>query len=343
MPTFPFMKPSKRTLWHIAAWALYLLYQEMEEFIREGWEDKDLAYFFSMSITRILIFYLFYSLIWPRFLQAGRWPLLLLLAPLGILLFPALRYAIEEVAYPALLGFGNYKDPTVASYLRDNLFWRALPITAASLIVYLLEQRWEAQRRHRELLKEKTASELAFLRSQLNPHFLFNTLSYLHTEAIRVSPALADTVLELSDMLRYSLHSARKERAPIDEEVRLVHNYLAIFEKRFKGRFFVQFTAGGQALSQKVEPLLLIPFFENAFKHGLTSDPERPARFRLKVEPGRMHFSSFNYIRAKEKDAAGGIGLENVKRRLELCYPGRYNLAIVENKDTFKVDLKLKL
>ncbi len=337
------MNWSRRTQWHIAAWILYLLYQELEDIIRFGWDMKDIAYFFSLGTVRVLVFYFGYTWIWPRFLSARRWPWLLLLVPLAVLSFPALRYSIEEALYPAVLGFRNYKDPTLAYYLRDNLFWRALPVVSASLIVYLLEQRGEAERRQRELQKEKTHSELAFLRSQLNPHFLFNTLSYLHTEAYRASPALADTVLQLSDLLRYTLQSSRKEMVTIEEEVQLLRSYMSIFEKRFNGRFFANLEVKGEGLSQQVEPLLLIPFFENAFKHGLTSDPQRPARFRLKVEPGRLHFYSHNRIRRKEKGPGTGIGLKNVKRRLALRYPGRHDLSIEEKKDTFTVNLKMAL
>ena len=337
------MNWSKRTLWHVSAWMAYLLYQELEDFIRGGWNEKDIAYFISLGSVRIVVFYMFYSLIWPHFLRAGRWPFLIILVPLGILLFPALRYGIEEALYPALLGFGNYKNPTVFSYLQDNLFWRALPITAASIIIYLLEQRREAERIRRELEHGKTSSELAFLRSQLNPHFLFNTLSYLYKEAIQVSPPLGSTILQLSDMLRYTLDSAGKEKVPIEEEVQLLRNYMAIFEKRFNGRFFATLTVIGRELSQKMEPLLLIPFFENAFKHGLTSDPERPVRFELEVGTGILSFRGSNHIIRKQKGPGSGIGLENVKRRLALCYPERYNLSIEHNQDAFTVDLKLKL
>lgn len=337
------MKWSKRTRGHIIGWAVFLLYQELEELATHGLEPSDLAFFLSLGSVRIVVFYLFYGWVWRRFLQPGRWPYLLALVPLGVLLFPALRYAIEEVLYPATLGFGNYIDPTFYGYLRENLYWRGIPVVVASLVVYLLEQRSEAERRHRELLEQKTQSELAFLRGQLNPHFLFNTLSYLYTEAFRLDASLANTVLQLSDMLRYALQSAEKEQAPIAEEVQLLQNYMAIFEKRFKGRFFANFSVEGEGMEQKVEPLLLMPFFENALKHGLTSDPARPVVFTLSVKPGRLHFSSLNYVSQKEKDQGAGIGLDNVKRRLALRYPGRYELQARKNKDTFRVDLTIDL
>lgn len=337
------MKWSKRTRGHIIGWAVFLLYQELEELATSGLEPSDLAFFLSLGSVRIGVFYLFYGWVWRRFLQPERWPYLLALVPLGVLLFPALRYAIEEALYPAILGFGNYVDPTFYGYLTENLYWRGIPVVVASLVVYLLEQRSEAERRHRDLLEQKARSELAFLRAQLNPHFLFNTLSYLHTEAFRLDASLADTVLQLSGILRYALQSAKKEQAPIAEEVQLLKNYLAIFEKRFKGRFFVKFSAEGEGMEQKVEPLLLMPFFENAIKHGLTSDPARPVVFTLRIEPGRLRFSSLNHVPQKEKDPGAGIGLDNVKRRLALRYPGRHELQARENKDTFSVGLTLDL
>jgi LytS/YehU family sensor histidine kinase len=129
----------------------------------------------------------------------------------------------------------------------------------------------------------------------------------------------------------------------IEEEVALLQNYMAIFQKRFKGRFYATLEVQGTALSQQIEPLLLISFLENAFKHGLTNDPEHPVRFLLEVAPGTLYFSAWNKVKQQHKDPGSGIGLKNIRQRLQLLYPNRHDLVVDAKPDTFAANLRIDL
>jgi len=315
----------------------------MENFI----EDKGLVFqSFTLNtsyiLTTILTFYVFYFGAWKPYLKNGDKLKVVVAAILGLIFFIAFRYILEEKIFEAILGFGNYRNDALGYYFLDNIN-RAIFVGGCSLVVALLENKYELETDYLQVMNEKSEAEMSLLRSQLNPHFLFNTLSFLHTKTFKLDPELADTVLKLSDMLRYSLQSSKADKVAIKSEIELLENYIAIFQNRFAGKFFVNFETIGTQVQQRIEPLLLIPFVENTFKHGVLSEADAPAKIKLKIAAGRLNFSSQNKINNYPKDPGSGIGLENVKRRLNLLYPERHELKILEEEGVFFVDLVLDI
>ncbi len=208
--------------------------------------------------------------------------------------------------------------------------------------VYGIEQSFKSEQVNRKLKEEVVKAELSFLKSQINPHFLYNTLNYVYSLAIPVSNKLANAVLRLSDLMRYTLNDSPDGKVGLDKEVEYLESYVALFRMRFEPNFYVDFIADGIA-DQKIASLILIPFVENAFKHGVVNDAVQPVRIRLKVQQKRLSFEVSNKISHAQKDHSSGVGMVNIHRRLDLIYPDKHELLISNNGNTYKSTLILNL
>jgi len=329
--------------WHLVAWFLYLLYKFVDSHLDDGIQFTGAILDVTYFVTGLATFYLFYSVVWKSYSSAGRKLRLLYSIPLGLAFFIILRYGIEEVFLREVFGFGNYGvNCPVLFYVQDNLF-RGSFFGMVSLMVVLMETKTDSEQRILQLKNEKADAEIIFLRSQLNPHFLFNTLSFLHTKAIQYDTALGETIRQLSEMFRYALQSSKSDRLPIEREVDLLENYISIFQKRFGSNFYVEFQVNGVNLGKMIEPLLLMPMVENAFKHGVTTEPDDPVRISLQVSDQYLNFKCGNRINNYQKDKGHGVGMENIKRRLGLLYPDKHSLNIEQDKEFYSVSLELEL
>jgi two-component system LytT family sensor kinase len=256
---------------------------------------------------------------------------------------------LQEVLLPLLFGFNNY-DPgtTLLYYLQDNAYFLPPTIVLAGAAVLVRDAFVREKERENKLLlqvleQEKTQAELAFLRTQINPHFLYNTLNYLYAQAYPVSEPLAEAVLRLSDLMRYMLHDSPDGQVELSKEVDYLENYLAIYRLRFEQNFCVQFRQVGVPVGgQRVATLLLIPFVENALKHGVVNQAAHPVTIELALPSSdRLGFTVSNRINQHQKDATTGVGLPNIRRRLELLYPGRYTLTVHNDGQTYQTRLEL--
>jgi hypothetical protein len=335
----------QKWIYHIVAWSIFLLFRSIDIFEDSSVDGADVLLSMTVPLITILIFYIYYFQVWPRFLNKKYFGLLFILVPLGILGFMGLRYLLEEKVYLWLFGFDNNNDQleVFQYYFNDNYF-RILPFLGISGLLYVFEKRVEEDQIKIRLEQEKLAAELNLLRSQLNPHFLFNTLSYLYTEAYQVDEKLAGKMLTLSNILRYAMNSSKKETQSLEEEIKLLEDYIQIFQSRFEGQCFIQFDHQLEHPNLQIEPLLFISFLENAFKHGVFNDPEHPIQVQLKEENRKVQFYCQNRINTYQKDPGSGIGLANVEKRLALKYSAEtYSLKLGSTNDTFSVNLNIQL
>ncbi|MCA8833221.1 sensor histidine kinase [Hymenobacter pini] len=328
---------------HLLCWTLWAGYIGLGLYF-DGAKPVRATLTGTILLAECMEFYLGYLWVFPRYLRRGKLPQLLLGVAGIMATFIGLRYLLEQVLLPATLGFGNYDADTPAStYILENLYWGTSYIVL-SAAVWGLENAFRREREHQQLQQEKTRAELAFLKTQINPHFLYNTLNYLYAEAYVVSEPLAEAVLRLSDLMRYMLTESPDGTASLQHEVDYLHNYLALHRLRFEDRFFVELDVQGAVNGQRVAALLLIPFVENALKHGVTSRPECPVRISLRLPtPRQLQFEVHNHISQHQKDHTTGIGLGNIRRRLELLYPGRHRLEIRNDGTTHHTLLELEL
>lgn len=350
------MNRQRLLLYQVLGWALVIGSDLAAIIATHGPRDKQplsqqLLLQFTFELSLMSLFYYCFQFVFPRGLRRGGWPVLglgLLGTPL---VFAGSRYLLQEVVLPLLFGFRNYYvGVPLLPYIGDNLYYLppTVGLAAAGVLVrdaFVREKERENQLLLQVLEKEKTQAELAFLRTQINPHFLYNTLNYLYAQAYPVSEPLAEAVLRLSDLMRYMLHDSPDGQVALSQEIDYLENYLALHRLRFEDSFFVNFQQPGAAVgAQRVATLLLIPFVENALKHGVVNQAAHPIDIQLLLPtPDRLEFTVSNRISQHHKDTTTGVGLPNIRRRLALLYPGRHTLGVHNDGLTYRTQLTLLL
>jgi two-component system, LytTR family, sensor kinase len=242
-------------------------------------------------------------------------------------------------------------EPVIQYNLLQNQTWIFLSnflITSTSTVYKIISDWVKHQREKRELERQSMQSELKFLKTQINPHFLFNTLNNLYALTLKKSDLAPDIVLKLSDMMRYMLYECNERVVPLHKEITYMQNYIDLEKLRFGKSDNISLIIDGKISEQLIAPLILIPFIENAFKHGLKSaiDQDAYCFVHLNLHRALLEFSVVNskpdHI-VQHQDKIGGIGLVNVQRRLNLLYPDQYKLKITNQINEYSVHLKLKL
>jgi two-component system LytT family sensor kinase len=220
-----------------------------------------------------------------------------------------------------------------------------LSITAGSFAYHYLADQFKAVNKKKDLANASLLSELAFLRSQISPHFIFNVINSA-VALSRFKPAAVEpTLIQLSKLLRYMLYVTDAEMVTIQQKEDYLRSYIELQQLRFGDQVNIYFKSDIKALEKTIEPMLLIPFVENAFKHG-TGEIEAPSIVvDLFADEKHLRFSVQNFYNPTNtrKEEHSGIGLSNVKRRLALLYPDKHNLYINHDDNTFTVMLQIEL
>jgi len=186
-------------------------------------------------------------------------------------------------------------------------------------------------------------AELRFLKTQLNPHFLFNTLNNLYTLAFIGSEQTAPMILKLSEMMRYLLYESEARRVSLHQEIQYLNNFIELQQLKTPDPQQIEFEVQGAVAGKQIPPLLFVPLFENAFKHG-NLDAGGWVKSKLELKEERLYFLMENsFIEHRQKDEVGGIGLENVQKRLELLFPSKHNIEQKKTKNTFQISLWIQL
>ncbi|MBL7978063.1 MAG: histidine kinase [Bacteroidetes Order II. Incertae sedis bacterium] len=232
-----------------------------------------------------------------------------------------------------------------SSYRYFSIITQLVLVVFVGLTQHFIHE-WQRSKQETEAReKERLAAELAFLRSQVSPHFLFNVLNGMVSLARKKSDKLEPALMTLSSLIRYTLYEAPESRVPLDREITYLNSYLDLQRLRFGDTLHLQVEISGDTTQATIEPLLLIPFVENAFKHGTNvAHPEIDLKIQVREEV--LHFEVSNTMPESDvgpKDPASGIGLTNIRRRLDLLYPQAHSLGIVPGLNRFQVVLTVNL
>ncbi|MCC8088018.1 MAG: histidine kinase [Rikenellaceae bacterium] len=213
----------------------------------------------------------------------------------------------------------------------------------ASLAVSFIEKSGKESERRSELENEKVAAELAYLKQQINPHFLFNTLNAIYSYTIPISDEASEAVLKLSAILRYMLYETDRDRVPLSDEISVLYDYIELQKLRITDMTEIKFDITGNPSEHLIEPMLLIPILENAFKYGVDSLRNSFIYILLKIENNKIIFDVSNRIVRREDghEGSSGIGIKNIRRRLKLIYGNNYQLITEEKDGIFYVSLSL--
>lgn len=306
---------------------------------------------FYVIFQAIGVYFNLYFLI-PRFLEKGRYVEYLSLLMLTILVTAALiipgYYASAFVSGKSVQELYGVEPHNYMQFFKAN----SLPSTVASMTLAMsikLTKNWIQSTRRQQLLeKEKLETELKFLRSQFNPHFLFNTINSIFF-LIHKNPDMASNALaKFSDLLRFQLYECNEKQIPLNSELTYLENFIELQKLRQSRNVEISIDMDPRPKHHlAIAPFVLITFTENAFKH-LSDHTDKPnwIKVALRLNGFHLHFKIANSLTSvKEKDVVnyGGLGLNNIKRRLDLIYPDQYELNILQGDDRFEVELNLKL
>lgn len=250
-----------------------------------------------------------------------------------------------------LLLYITYDDVNPQEFLIMNqqyIFLLLFLIAGGSTVIKIISDWQRHQRDRKDLETQRMQSEIRFLKSQINPHFLFNTLNSLYALTLKKSDKAPEIVIKLSEMMRYMLYECNERRVPLIKEVNYIQNYLDLEKLRQAGNAEITLRVEGQITDQTIAPLIFIPFLENSFKHGINHQlGDGYVHVIMKVLENKLLLrilnSKPNHKPVPSEKPSGGIGLANVRRRLNLLYPNQYRLDISDSAKEHTVELSLDL
>ncbi|MEZ4995412.1 MAG: histidine kinase [Saprospiraceae bacterium] len=292
---------------------------------------------------KVLPFYgLFYFLI-PRFFQRGRYLATALyfmaLLVISIYGFRAMIRPVSWLLYKEVPDFQVYSLQRMIYTLTE-----IIPAIGLAASLKLFRNRMITQQREQELEKEKLAAELNYLKAQTNPHFLFNTLNNLYGLARRNDPNTATSIMKLAGIMRYILHECSAPTVALADELNVIENYIELEKLRYDDRLRVSFKQDIQHPQQHIAPLILLPFVENAFKHGAGESRFDPfIHIDLVSSEKQLQLHVNNSWDRDTEAPSTGIGLRNVQRQLDLIYGRHYTLNIQPQEEQFSVSLTIQL
>ncbi|HEY0677947.1 MAG TPA: histidine kinase [Chitinophagaceae bacterium] len=275
----------------------------------------------------------------PRFSARRSLKYLLLETKIAIALFLAAEFLIPG----ALSHKRSHSHDFVGSFWFHFVIYGLL--LSICLALFFTKEWIRNERLKRQLIETQLTTELNFLKSQINPHFLFNTLNNLYSIAQRDgNPQLETGIYKLSGLMRYVIYETGAARVPLEREIGYIHDFIGLSRLRFtEEELNISVTVQGQTSQVSIAPMILIPFVENAFKHGVKIESRSFITILIKAEESKIIFECVNSLHSARhtEEQHSGIGLENVKRRLDLLYPSKHTLETIQSDHTYKIKLEL--
>jgi sensor histidine kinase YesM len=340
------MKSKYRILIHVLFW-IYIINQALFPVYLNKIDTKylqDYIYLKDIFITTILNVVVFYSIYYaiPKFMRFSRkwyvFPFVVLFA-----------VALSAVRLPVEIAYWKYIVHMPASEMQFQYEWiwatlkYTLIISIYAMLLRFSIDWFDSQKLKDELIKQRQAGEIALLRSQVNPHFLFNTLNNIYSLVYNKSDEAPEAVMKLSSIMRYMLYDSNTDVVPVIKEIEYLNSFIELQQLRLTQKGFVEIKVLGSMEERTIAPMLLIPFVENAFKHG-DKNHEPGISIQLVLQPERLIFSVENFIKNGNNmpaEDSGGFGLQNIKRRLGLLYPDKHELKISTLEDKYKIELSI--
>ena len=336
------IKEPSKLLMHIIAWAVIFLlpYIFSSAYYDDGENNlhSNSTFLYLNTVTKIFwvgLFYLNTEILVPLLVYKRKYILFLITQ---VILFSLIMLIHGEffklMITEKTFSFINSSSHNIITFLFAII---------ASIAYKTVNDRTKSQKEANERIQENLKTELSFLRSQISPHFLFNIMNNIAAMVRLKSDELEPTVHKLSSLMQYMLYETDEEKVLLQSEIENLHNYIALQQQRFSEKLTLHVSIDAKENWHTIEPMLLIPFVENAFKHGtgLVQNPE--IEIELKAENGKLYFNVKNRFIETEttKDKTSGIGLVNVKRRLVLLYGNQHHLTVNKTGDLFIASLEL--
>ena len=330
---------------HLSFWCVYVSFLLFQVTSRRRELDLERVITIATIQTTFaaIASYLNYFVFLPRFLRRRNVWLYLLEFIVPFSLVMIVRLTFERYLIDGLSGTEEYLYTTrfVVFVITTNFFIVAFVAMLRFAVDWL-----EFEAKKNEVENEKLTAELNFLKAQINPHFLFNTLNNLYYLAYSKSENTTEVIAKLSQMMRYMIYDSNHPKVLLSKEIEYMRNYISLERLRLNDQIPIKFDVKGSTENVWITPLIFITFLENAFKHGVSnSNPKAWVNITIDLRDHECIYSVENSRGAEQKDGSekSGIGLQNVKRRLELSYPGKYKLVTEDTREKYLVKLNLSV
>ncbi len=330
---------------HILFWIVYFVFN----FFRFASINKDYWYSLKSNLVEfplniVITYFTIYFLI-PRYILKKKYLQFFLYFIVSLVVFYVIRSGLSYLLvskdlWPEAQG---YQEPFTLIHIVEVMIGTIYVVALVSAIKLAYD--WvNEKRKNDELQRIQLQTELDFLKSQIQPHFFFNTLNNLYALVIKQSPNAPDVVMKLSEIMQYVLYEVKEPRVSLLKAINYLHSYLELEKLRHGDRVQSEINIEGDIDEVDIPPLIFLPFVENCFKHGVKKEGDIKVNINFAVRGKFLYFSVENSLDG-HKDSAPrrGIGIENVKRRLDLLYGKKYKLNTSATKEMFKVFLKLPL
>lgn len=325
---------------HIIYWLLMGYFTFVRNLITSKVYIPDL-FLCTYMIVFVTTFYFHYFVVMKLVFKSFQWKRFFLGVLVSYLFFTGLRWLLEQEVSGILFNRINYSNPTFFNYMEDNLHYSSMAVILSSLLwfviyfIRLLEY-------NQVIMEENKNTEIKFLKAQINPHFIFNTLNNIYSMVYFQSDKSLMAIEKLSQIMRFTTYESQKEKIRLTEEIDYIKAYIELEQLRHQESAFIDLRIEPENASDEIPPYILSPFVENALKHGVTSN-EKPIVIDLKLEDQKLYFKVMNAIAVQKKDKLGGIGLDNLRKRLEIHYPQKHQLKVTEENNLFTAELEIEL
>lgn len=291
----------------------------------------------ALSTVWLIMFYFNYFFLIPKYLLVKKYWL--------YFLFLLLAIATVFLLSSAIFFFSDFINPETNQAVEKIIpviIVNAILLWLLSIVSSIL---WAIHNRLKQTESEKLTAQIASLKSQINPHFLFNTLNNIYATAIDTSPKAADMVDKLSEMMRYTMKDTQQDFVLLEDEINYIDNFIELQRIRLDRSVKLEFDSLENIPDLQIAPMLLIPFIENAFKHGVNSEQKSHIKIEIKMNNTEFQLKVINNKVDVQKDISegSGLGIENTKHRLNLIYPSKHLLVINDTEKEFSVSLHINL
>ncbi len=337
------------TLVHVAAWMIFLSLPFIfrpKPIFPPGMEPPDQGnmffHFLAFNVYLIALFYFHGYWMLNHLLLKKRW---WIYSGILVILFIVFMF-LREMLFVRIRhnGFGPSGEFELFRPERMDSMFLFMVIIVISGGIWIVRKWMMSERKTRQIESERMTMELSLLRSQINPHFLFNTLNSIYSLALVKSENTADAVMKLSDIMRYMTEDSNSDKVPLVKEVDYISHYVELQKIRLNDPSNVSLEVSGDLTGYMIPPLVLMPFVENAFKYGTRNNEPTMIRINLQIEDYYLIFNVLNIvINDRNHSSKAHVGISNTRKRLELIYPGRHSLEISDDNRLFTVRLSIRL
>lgn len=355
MNSYSQKKFPQRLYRHVAFWVAYYLFSwfaGLHPFLDKTTFEKYIVVHSVELIlhvtTQILFCYFIIYFLWPKFLDKRRYLSFGIGVVLSFVVIYGIFFAETITIFKALHNYAGmpfWNGTPVILWINFIGALSYMPMSlGVTITIKFLKQFFIKVQENQQLTRENSNAELQLLKAQIHPHFLFNTLNNIYAFTLNKSMQAPQLVINLSDTLQYMITDCEAEMVSLQQELKMINNYIDLEKVRYGSRLHLQVEIAGETTSKEITPLLMIPFIENSFKHGASKMLRNPwVKLFIQIDEDILHFTLTNSKPSKEipVEGKGGIGLANVRKRLELLYPKNHLLMVETTENTFSINMQV--